>query len=392
MTLFGRQVGKRALVRVWVPLVGVTLIVGLTAGPAAATHTVGAPTPNNAPVGCEVTIPGMNFTDISAVTIDGIAATFQVNSATQISAVVPVGASGTDNVTGVTKTTPTTHTETSTGFDVGAGTCPVTVTSFTPTSGIVGTSVVITGTGFTGATAVRFNQTSAPGFVVNSATQITATVPSGATTGPIRVTVGGQTARSTANFTVTPVPAPTITSFTPTFGPVGRKVTITGTNFSGTVGGASFTTTSVKFNNVVATFVVNSPTQITATVPTGATTGKISVTTPGGTVTSTADFTVSKTHSRSVTLSLKKHLVARGVVSVADGFTACVSSVPVKIQRRKSGNWKTVGSTTTSASGSYKKKVNDKEGKYRAKAPGVSLNNGVDFCSADSSPARKHNH
>ena len=140
------------------------------------------------------------------------------------------------------------------------------------------------------------------------------------------------------------------------------------------------------------TFVVNSPTQITATVPTAATTGKITVTTPGGTATSAADFTVSKTHSRSVTLSLKKHLVARGKVTVGDAFTACISGVPVKIQRRKSGNWKTVGSTTTSASGSYKKKIKDKEGKYRAKAPSVSLNNGVDFCSADTSPARKHNH
>jgi hypothetical protein len=91
-------------------------------------------------------------------------------------------------------------------------------------------------------------------------------------------------------------------------------------------------------------------------------------------------------------LSLKKHLVARGSVSVGDAFTACVSGVPVKIQRRKSGNWKTVGSTTTSASGSYKKKVKDKEGKYRAKAPKFTPNSGVDVCTADASPARKHNH
>jgi hypothetical protein len=369
------------------------LIVGLTAGPAAATHTVGAPTPNNAPVGCEVTIPGMGFTDISAVSIGGIAATlFTVDSATQISAVVPSGASGTNVDTVVTKTTPSTHTATNSTFDVGAGTCPVTVTGFTPTTGVVGTSVVITGTGFAAGATVKFNQTTATGVVVNSATQITATVPTGATTGPIRVTVGGNTARSSGNFTVVPVPAPTITSFTPTFGPPGTSVTITGTNFSGTVGGTSFTTSSVKFNNVTATFVVNSPTQITATVPAGATTGKITVTTPGGTATSTADFTVSKTHSRSVTLSLRKHLVARGVVTVGDAFTACVSSVPVKIQLRKSGSWKTVGSTTTSASGSYKKRIRDREGKYRAKAPRVVLNNGVDICSADTSPARKHIH
>jgi hypothetical protein len=374
---------------VWVPLVGVTLIVGLTAGPAAADHTITSVSPTSVPVGCEVNITGTGFNAVTSVTIDGASAVFQTVSTTLISAVVPSGATGAAPIEVLEGAA---DTETfAVGFSVATTACP-TVTSFTPTSGIVGTSVVITGTGFTGATAVKFNQTSAPGFVVNSATQITATVPTGATIGPIRVTVGGQTARSTANFTVTPVPAPTISSFTPTFGPVGRSVTITGTNFSGTVGGASFTTSSVKFNNVTATFVVNSPTQITATVPAGATTGKITVTTPGGTATSTADFTVSNTHSRSITLSLKKHLVARGVVSVGDGFTACVSSVPVKIQRRKSGNWRTVGSTTTSASGSYKKKIRDREGKYRAKAPGVVLNNGVDICSADTSPARKHIH
>jgi uncharacterized protein (DUF2345 family) len=148
----------------------------------------------------------------------------------------------------------------------------------------------------------------------------------------------------------------------------------------------------VTFNNVAGTFVVNSATQITATVPSTATTGRIRVTTPGGTATSATDFTVSKPHTRSVTLGLKKHLVARGAVSVGDGFTACVANVPVKIQRKTSGGWKSVGSTTTDASGSYKKKIKDKPGKYRAKATKVSLNNGVDVCLGDTSPARKHTH
>jgi len=137
---------------------------------------------------------------------------------------------------------------------------------------------------------------------------------------------------------------------------------------------------------------VNSATQITATVPTGATTGKISVTTPSGTGTSTANFTVSAVHTRSVTLSLKKHLVAKGVVSVGDAFTACAASVPVKIQRRSSGGWKNVGSTTTTASGSYSKKIKDKEGKYRALVKSFTPNSGVDVCSKAKSPVRKHTH
>src|SRR6266480_1976025 len=76
-----------------------------------------------------------------------------------------------------------------------------TITSFAPTSGSVGTSVAISGTNFTGATAVKFNGTSA-GFAVNSASAITATVPAGATTGPISVTTAGGTASSAGSFTV----------------------------------------------------------------------------------------------------------------------------------------------------------------------------------------------
>jgi len=63
-------------------------------------------------------------------------------------------------------------------------------------------------------------------------------------------------------------------------------------------------------------------------------------------------------------------------------------NVPVKIQRRVSGHWKTVGSTTTTATGAYKKRIPDKPGKYRAKAPKVTLNAGADICSAATSPIR----
>jgi hypothetical protein len=106
-------------------------------------------------------------------------------------------------------------------------------------------------------------------------------LPSACKTGKIVVTTSGGSATSSTTFNVTP----TITSFTPTSGKVGTSVVITGTGLT--------QTTSVTFGSVTATtFTVNSDTQVTATVPSGAITGTIAITTTGGTVTSSGTFTV----------------------------------------------------------------------------------------------------
>jgi IPT/TIG domain len=265
-----------------------------------------------------------------------------------------------------------------------------TIGSFSPASGPVGTSVTIHGNNFTGpdVTSVTFDGTSAT-FTIDNAQRITATVPAGATTGPIAVTNPDGTANSSTNFTVTGAGAPTITSFNPTSGPVGTSVRINGTNFTGA--------TAVSFDNVNAPgFTVNGAgTRITVAVPTGATTGPIRVTTPSGTATSSTNFTVTVVvvHPRAITLNLVRHLVARGTVTATDGFAACTSGVTVKIQRRRAdGTWRTVETDQTNDVGGYRERIPDRVGRYRAVAVRVSLNAGADLCARDRSPTVRHRH
>ncbi|HEX6885014.1 MAG TPA: IPT/TIG domain-containing protein, partial [Planctomycetota bacterium] len=234
--------------------------------------------PTSGPVGTAVVLAGTNFSGATRVTFAGTPAAFTVTSSTRIDTTVPAGAS-----TGrIAVTTPGGTATSSSNFTV-LPPAP-TITSFTPDRGPVGTSVVISGTDFNAATRVAFAGTSAS-FRVTSSTRIDATVPTGAVSGRITVTTPGGTATSASDFTVLP-PAPTLTSFTPDRGPVGNSVVISGTNFSGT--------TRVAFAGTSASFRVTSSTRIDATVPTGAVSGRITVTTPGGTATSSGEFTVTR--------------------------------------------------------------------------------------------------
>jgi uncharacterized protein YhjY with autotransporter beta-barrel domain len=168
---------------------------------------------------------------------------------------------------------------------------PPTVTSISPTAGPTsgGTTVTLTGTNFTGVTAVTFGATAATGFTFINATTITATAPAGsAGTIDIRVTTGGGTSATSAADQFTYVTAPTVTAVSPTAGPTGggTTVTITGSGFAAAAG-----TGAVKFGATNATYTINSNTQITATSPANsAGTYDITVTTVGGTsATSAAD-------------------------------------------------------------------------------------------------------
>ena len=150
-----------------------------------------------------------------------------------------------------------------------------------PTSGKVGLTVHILGTNLSGVSKVSFHGTAAA-FTVVSPTEINASLPNGATTGSVAVTIaGGGTLNSNKKFLV----MPQITSFSPTSGAVGTVVTITGVSLT--------QTSKVTFGGVKATtFSVENDTSVKATVPTGAPSGKIAIATSGGRANSAMSFTV----------------------------------------------------------------------------------------------------
>ncbi len=101
-----------------------------------------------------------------------------------------------------------------------------TITSFSPFTGRAGTNVVIFGTNFTGTTSVLFNGLTAS-YTVNNNNQITATVPPGATTGPISLTTSVGGANTSSNFTIVPITSDLLVTIASTPNPVtiGSNVT-----------------------------------------------------------------------------------------------------------------------------------------------------------------------
>lgn len=147
-------------------------------------------------------------------------------------------------------------------------------------SGKVGQQVGILGQGFSKATGVQFG--AGPGtFTVASDTYMIASPATNAATGPVTVLEPTGNLVTPQTFSV----LPDLLSFSPPSGSVGTQVVITGTSL--------LQTTTVTIGGAKATsFTVNSDTQVTATVPAGAKTGKITIATKGGKATSAKKFTV----------------------------------------------------------------------------------------------------
>jgi hypothetical protein len=166
------------------------------------------------------------------------------------------------------------------------------------------------------------------------------------------------------------VQPPTITGFTPTSGPVGTAVTVTGKNLSGA--------TRVTFNGLpAATFTALSATQIRATVPKGRTGGRIVVSTPGGSCTSAGSFTLTRSSCK-VTMTLSG--LRRGVLKFRRKFTAkgrvtsanlSATKAKLTLQRKRGKKWvkvKIVSRTLTSTDAYSWKYKPARKGTYRIRA------------------------
>jgi hypothetical protein len=278
--------------------------------------------------GNDVVLTGTDLTGATAVSFGssiplcGAGTCFTVDSSTQITVNnVPAHAAG--GIT-VTATTPggTTNGKTYTYV-----TPPPTLTNLNLPSGstLGGNNVILTGTNLTGATDVHVGSIdltpcpSAPCFVVNTDLQITVTMPADTPgVANVNVTTPGGTTTSLPYTYV--APGPTVTGVSPNAGALkgGNTVALTGTGFeaAGTpitsqviVGSASpIVTAPCGTTPTAPCFTVNSPTSITIELlPSGSGMVHITVTTPGGTSTTTsADiYTYVTTSPNVVTISPK---------------------------------------------------------------------------------------
>lgn len=241
--------------------------------------------------GTTVTISGNHFTGVTSVQFGGVPAVIVNSTDTTINVTSPIGVSCSAVHVIVTTCAGPSATSPVDVFTYNVGVPTPVVTSLTPAVGApgVGTPIIINGTGFTGVTTVHFGATSVP-FVFNNDSSISITSLPGATCSSVHITVttcGGTSATSSNDlFTFSAgVSAPIVGSISPTTGPVGTPVTITGSGFTGA--------SSVHFGTTSATpFTIVNDTTITTTAPNASDcTVNVTVTNCVGTSAPSATFT-----------------------------------------------------------------------------------------------------
>ena len=224
-------------------------------------------------VGSEITLAGTNLASATSITIGSVNAPFRIVTATTVVITVPAGVvSGSK----ISATNPGGVTTTSKYVYQAA------VVATTTAAAKVGQTVTITGSSLK-ATSVVFGGNKSAKPVINDGETLTVVVPTGALTGLIKITTGAGVVY-TPSFTVTP-PTPTVTSFTPTTGKKGVTVV--------TVKGTALTGATVKIGTTSVTLSAGaSSTSFKFVIPAGATSGKITVTTGGGSVISASTLTI----------------------------------------------------------------------------------------------------
>lgn len=228
-------------------------------------------------IGSVVTIKGFNFTSATGVTFGGVSATtFTQSGDTSISALVSTGASGF-----VKLTTALFGMDSSSFFSFSL---PIPqISSFTPTTAGPAAIVTIKGRYFTGTTTVVFGSTPASSFTVVNDSLITAVV-SGGSSGSVALTNSYGTGTKTG-FVFTTLP--TITSFTPEYGPVGSIVRIDGANFNPLA-----SSDTVYFGGVLSPVLTANSGFVTVSVPHGTGYKSINLSTSGLITSSVKPFVI----------------------------------------------------------------------------------------------------
>jgi photosystem II stability/assembly factor-like uncharacterized protein len=223
--------------------------------------------PKTGPIGTTINITGVNFYNVTGVSIGGVAAaSFKVTSSGTITAVVGKGASG-----DVAITTTKSHGSFA-GF---VFISPPKISSVTPLSAVAGSTITINGANFNGITAITFGTRQATSFNVISSNQIQAVLGSGSTGDLIVYSFNGND--TAHNFKVLPL----LSSVSPASGGYGALIDFTGNTLSDV--------TSVTVDGFpVKSFTAISSTELVIVLGDGITGNNITVTNAGGSSTFTA--------------------------------------------------------------------------------------------------------
>ena len=235
-----------------------------------ATATLTGKNTSSALAGTQVTLTGTSFVGVTEVRFGTTSASFTVANPTTIFATVPLTPTGQQgaaaDITVVNGTGQPSTSSPATADDWVWDSHPI-VTSMSTSAGAQGSTVTVTGAGFTGATAVRFGSIDAVSYTVVNDTTVQAVVPTSPSAGAVAdVSVVARglpspepTVASANDWTWAPIAV--ITSMLPNPGSAGATITVTGRNFNG------IRQVTVNGTDVTSSVVVNSATSLTFVAP-----------------------------------------------------------------------------------------------------------------------------